>query len=1292
MKNQTLSTWFLHRMLLLTFVTGLPSALAAPPVQRSVHYDGTSANVQTYAYHPLMNTNVEMTIEAWVYREDSTRCETILSHDFRSSFWLGFCDRLRFYRSGGSATATQPVPSNQWTHVAASYDGTRVRFYINGNAAGDFALANSGVGPANQLHIGGVPETDSGFIPNGYYYRGNIDELRLWHTARTQSQIQSNMFVELYSSGTNGTPGLTACWALGGGPEPFRGWSGSAALAPSRISGFGILPSHLVIPRAAAFNFNGDPDPNFEFAGAEQMVLRYNDGANARDAVVYMVYRNTGTDRYLYFGAKDLRAPIGRTWEESSLSIYVDPNGSREPTRQNGDFVISTTTGGGSGSGFIFQAPFFQIYPQGVSNWQYMVSFCRGEFEPPCHEVRIHRSDIGSFANSIGLALFHGPNTNSTDIAAAPGNANSLSPITYARAVFGGDAASGLATVTVTGRVINAFSGAGLSNHIVRLYSGNDSLTGTFVAQSITSSGGGWAFNNSPIIGGEAITVTLERRTDFSYAGVEWGPDIGPEPVGTNHASEVVYAACDGCTNRPINFRLMPPPGAMRLDAFSPSNGFRSVTVRTSPPPRIHRGTEVTLVGSNIHDRIQVFFSLCDVFPPDFCHPSDIFEAQIEEHDPNRMWVTVRVPEVLVGRLYRLIVRDNWIGHPGWTEWKYMPEAAGRFLAMEQPYPFVWGFDFYNDGDGPGIEDFEAAYGQNIFTFIPVPPFKVRDPYYYTFWAPLYYIAGAAASDGNCHGMAAVSRMFQNGTLRVSDWDNLGSGGPAGVRFPNGFPGQITTNGPGPFKPARWTGFDFFEPFRPRNLWALIRQNMMAQFSEEGIQNILNQTTFDGGNPVAVLNRVRSNPAGYVLCFQAAGAINGHCVTPYAVEDGLRLNDSMWGTTNSSAADFSIIRLYDNNFPNQERHLEINRSANQFTYRLGTREGEPVVWSGRSLYTVPMSFFTSGRHAPGPWILAMPDRLLRLIFAGGADAQHMNSSGDVWGWDAAGNFQQNYRGSKSFFPFALGDYSNRVTRTGFAFLPATNPPTMSRVNVRGSNYIFHAAMDNTAVQFVAEQTMAGTAEVQVVLSNSTLAGFSLDSAVPIVRGSPMLAQPNAGGGSTVYIIIGLSLPAANPIDVITTEVIGEMGRQGNKGIRLVNRGGAPLNFSLNMQSADGGEGVSYNRTYGPFNVPMQAASDFLFPMWPQANEVRAQMDFGNDGSIDQVSYVAADYLIFANRSGNELTLRWRSPKQDDLLQATDNLADPKWGNLNVTPMIDGDWKTVKLPTAGPERYFRVRQR
>jgi hypothetical protein len=249
----------------------------AVPTWRSTLYRGAGDETMAYDYQPWMNATVPMTVEAWVYREDAGRCETIISHDFGNSFWLGFCPRLRFYRSGSvSADADVDVPAGQWTHVAASYDGSRVRFYINGILAGDKALANSGLGSNNPLNIGGSPEGLSSTIPFGYYYEGYLDEIRLWSVARSQADIQSGMYQEL-RAGT----GLAATFGSASYNEDIHDARSTSGVSFDRITGFGILPRNLRIPKTTAtINLDGVANLQTEYVGAEQIVVRYDDGEN----------------------------------------------------------------------------------------------------------------------------------------------------------------------------------------------------------------------------------------------------------------------------------------------------------------------------------------------------------------------------------------------------------------------------------------------------------------------------------------------------------------------------------------------------------------------------------------------------------------------------------------------------------------------------------------------------------------------------------------------------------------------------------------------------------------------------------------------------------------------------------------------------------------------------------------------------------------------------------------------------------------------------------------------------
>lgn len=309
----------------------------ATPVQRSTYFDGSDTTGINYGDSTEYEPTIAMTVEAWIYREDASNCETIVGRNFTKSYWFGVCGgNLRFYRSGGvSADADVSIGENNWVHVAASYDGSRVKFYLDGQLVGDNSLTNTGLQYAEPLSIG----SDG----NSYGFQGYIDEVRIWKTARSQNQIQDNMYLEM----TGAEPNLFLYRKEGGSTTPSRG----------RI--FGILPRELTIPTAATtVTVDGRVNLGSEYAGAEQQVIRYGNNSGVPDAVVYFVYRNykgnvllgIPPDRNLFAAVKNIRWPTGG-WSSTNtwIALHFDRDRSRDSLAQPDDFQVQVPlTGQGS--------------------------------------------------------------------------------------------------------------------------------------------------------------------------------------------------------------------------------------------------------------------------------------------------------------------------------------------------------------------------------------------------------------------------------------------------------------------------------------------------------------------------------------------------------------------------------------------------------------------------------------------------------------------------------------------------------------------------------------------------------------------------------------------------------------------------------------------------------------------------------------------------------------------------------------------------------------------------------
>ncbi|MEI7595781.1 MAG: LamG-like jellyroll fold domain-containing protein [Bacteroidota bacterium] len=100
-------------------------------------------------------------------------------------------NKLQFgidYGGWSVATSTSDVNTGNWTHVAAVKDGTTVKLYVNGKL--DATESVTGTPVVDIMEIGNL------FYNSGqrsYYFPGDIDEVRIWNSVRTQVQIAAGM-------------------------------------------------------------------------------------------------------------------------------------------------------------------------------------------------------------------------------------------------------------------------------------------------------------------------------------------------------------------------------------------------------------------------------------------------------------------------------------------------------------------------------------------------------------------------------------------------------------------------------------------------------------------------------------------------------------------------------------------------------------------------------------------------------------------------------------------------------------------------------------------------------------------------------------------------------------------------------------------------------------------------------------------------------------------------------------------------------------------------------------------
>jgi hypothetical protein len=158
-------------------------------------FNGTNTWV-TVADHASLDLRTAMTLEAWVRPTALSGWRTVVMKEAAGqlAYTLYAHDdvpRPAAYVNGGLASettvaGTSGLPLNTWTHLATTYDGTMLRLYVNGVEVSARPLTAQITATSKPLRIGGNSVW-------GEYFRGTIDEVRIYARALTAAQIQADM-------------------------------------------------------------------------------------------------------------------------------------------------------------------------------------------------------------------------------------------------------------------------------------------------------------------------------------------------------------------------------------------------------------------------------------------------------------------------------------------------------------------------------------------------------------------------------------------------------------------------------------------------------------------------------------------------------------------------------------------------------------------------------------------------------------------------------------------------------------------------------------------------------------------------------------------------------------------------------------------------------------------------------------------------------------------------------------------------------------------------------------------
>jgi chitodextrinase len=159
---------------------------------KALSFDGIDDTVSLNAMTTFYQDG--FTLEAWVKKASARGDEGIVGAwtfdagggpvlwvDDGGNYRLAFGTDVPSYLDAGEA----PVVG-QWQHIAGTYDGTTARLYVDGVEKASADVPASDVGGSTLWKIGAYDTT-------GGYWDGLIDDVKIYRTARSAAEIQSDM-------------------------------------------------------------------------------------------------------------------------------------------------------------------------------------------------------------------------------------------------------------------------------------------------------------------------------------------------------------------------------------------------------------------------------------------------------------------------------------------------------------------------------------------------------------------------------------------------------------------------------------------------------------------------------------------------------------------------------------------------------------------------------------------------------------------------------------------------------------------------------------------------------------------------------------------------------------------------------------------------------------------------------------------------------------------------------------------------------------------------------------------
>ncbi|WP_172456669.1 LamG-like jellyroll fold domain-containing protein, partial [Microcystis aeruginosa] len=185
--------------------------LITRPEGKTLYFDGVNDYINAGTNPSLEVTNT-LTIEAWINPQKQIQADggIIVNREgeYEIAVWSDGTIRWAFANSNPGwnwINTGYTISIDKWTHIAVSYDKGLIKTYANGSLVHTY----DGTGTIGDV-FASQDEFRIGYrqAANSQYFKGQIDEVRIWNTVKAQAEIQANINQKL----SGNEQGLVGYW------------------------------------------------------------------------------------------------------------------------------------------------------------------------------------------------------------------------------------------------------------------------------------------------------------------------------------------------------------------------------------------------------------------------------------------------------------------------------------------------------------------------------------------------------------------------------------------------------------------------------------------------------------------------------------------------------------------------------------------------------------------------------------------------------------------------------------------------------------------------------------------------------------------------------------------------------------------------------------------------------------------------------------------------------------------------------------------------------------------------